>query len=78
MGGLNHPGKVIATGFAIVIIIGTVLLSLPAATEADGRATFVEALFAATSAVCLTGLATVDTAAHWSVFGVVVMMVVLV
>jgi trk system potassium uptake protein len=74
MGGLGHPGKVIATGFAVIITIGTVLLSLPVAREADGRATFVEALFAATSAVCLTGLATVDTGGHWSVFGEVVMM----
>jgi potassium uptake TrkH family protein len=72
--GLGHPGKMIAIGFAVAVAIGTGLLMLPAATESGGRATFIEALFAATSAVCLTGLATVDTGGHWSVFGEIVTM----
>ncbi|WP_231626772.1 TrkH family potassium uptake protein [Streptomyces apocyni] len=55
--------------FAGVILLGTVLLSLPFAT-ADGAATsLVDALFTATSAVCVTGLAVVDTGTHWTGFG---------
>jgi trk system potassium uptake protein len=49
--------------------VGALLLSIPLATEAPGRATFLTALFTATSAVCVTGLAVVDTPAHWSAFG---------
>ena len=45
------------------------LLSIPVATEAPGGATFLTALFTATSAVCVTGLAVVDTPGHWSAFG---------
>ncbi|WP_372339729.1 TrkH family potassium uptake protein [Nocardiopsis sp. CC223A] len=54
--------------FGALILIGTALLSLPAADH--GRATpFLTALFTATSAASVTGLAVVDTAGHWSAFG---------
>ncbi|MGQ0845055.1 MAG: TrkH family potassium uptake protein [Sporichthyaceae bacterium] len=64
-----RPGRVIATGFAGAIAVGTALLSLPFATAAGERAPFVDALFTATSAVCVTGLVTVDTGSYWSGFG---------
>jgi trk system potassium uptake protein len=67
--GFRHPGRVIAVAFATAIAIGTTLLSLPVATAGEGRATFLEALFHATSAVCVTGLVTVDTGTYWSGFG---------
>lgn len=68
------PGRVIALAFGGVLAIGTALLSLPVATQ--GRsATFMEALFTATSAVCVTGHIVVDTATFWSPFGQVVIMV---
>lgn len=71
---LLTPGRVIALAFALALGIGTALLSLPAATQ--GRAaTFLEALFTATSALCVTGHIVVDTPTFWSPFGQVVIMV---
>ncbi|MDU0345559.1 potassium transporter TrkG [Microbacterium sp. KSW2-29] len=68
------PGRVIALAFGGVLALGTALLSLPVATQ--GRpATFMEALFTATSAVCVTGHIVVDTPTFWSPFGQVVIMV---
>jgi trk system potassium uptake protein TrkH len=60
--------------FAVLISVGTLLLMLPV-SAADGQATrFIDALFTATSAACVTGLVVVDTANHWSPFGQVVIM----
>ena len=59
----------IAVAFAAAIAGGTALLSLPIATAGPGRADFLTALFHATSAVCVTGLVTVDTGTYWSGFG---------
>ena len=70
-----HPAQVVVTGFGIAILVGAALLMLPVATVADGGATFLEALFTATSAVCVTGLVIVDTATYWTPFGQVVIMV---
>jgi potassium uptake TrkH family protein len=67
--GFRHPGRVIAGAFAVAAAIGTALLSLPIATAGPGRADFLTALFHATSAVCVTGLVTVDTGTYWSGFG---------
>lgn len=61
--------QIIILGFALVILIGSLLLMLPAATQ-DGRgADFTDALFTATSAVCVTGLIVEDTATYWTLFG---------
>ena len=63
------PPKVLALGFAGVILTGAALLTLPSAA-ASGEATgFLTALFTATSAVCVTGLVVVDTGTHFSVLG---------
>ncbi len=68
------PAETILLGFAAIIVVGGVLLSLPVAA-ADGRATPVlDALFTATSATCVTGLVVVDTATHWSLFGQLVIL----
>ncbi|WP_342779355.1 TrkH family potassium uptake protein [Nonomuraea turkmeniaca] len=72
MARFRHPAQVVATGFGLAIGIGTSLLSLPIATTSGESAGWVAALFTAASAVCVTGLAVVDTEAHWSVFGEVV------
>lgn len=56
-------------GFAAVIAVGTILLILPFATKAGQSTSLLDALFTATSAVCVTGLTVVDTADHWSLFG---------
>jgi trk system potassium uptake protein len=68
-GGFRHPGRVIATAFAAAVIVGTALLSLPVAKAGEGRADLLTALFHSTSAVCVTGLVTVDTGTYWSPFG---------
>lgn len=57
------------SAFAVAVMIGTVLLMLPAAQHDPGGAPFTTALFTATSAACVTGLITVDTATHWTGFG---------
>ncbi|OLT29883.1 ATPase [Actinomadura sp. CNU-125] len=70
----QHPAQVVVSGFGITILIGTALLSLPHATADEPAADPVDALFTATSAVCLTGLITQDTASHWSLFGELVIL----
>ncbi|MFI6129539.1 TrkH family potassium uptake protein [Micromonospora sp. NPDC051141] len=66
---LRHPAQVIAVGFGTAVAVGTGLLSLPVATRSGERTGLVDALFTATSAVCVTGLVTVDTGSYWSGFG---------
>ncbi|MFG3439626.1 TrkH family potassium uptake protein [Nonomuraea sp. NPDC047897] len=68
----QHPAQVIVTAFASAVLLGTGLLALPVATESGEPAEWLTALFTATSAVCVTGLAVVDTETHWSFFGEVV------
>ncbi|SEE73207.1 TrkH family potassium uptake protein [Ruania alba] len=67
----QHPAKVLALGFAVAIAVGTFLLTLPIAVAdpAAGTPTWEQALFTATSAVCVTGLIVVDTPVYWSGFG---------
>jgi len=65
----RHPAQVVVVAFAVAILFGTILLSLPAAREGAGHASFVTALFTSTSAVCVTGLVVVDTPSYWSQFG---------
>lgn len=65
----------IAFGFLFIIIIGTLILMLPV-SSADGSVTnFIDALFTATTSVCVTGLTTVSTATHWSLFGKIVILI---
>lgn len=63
------PTRLVALGFAAAIAVGTGLLWLPAATQPGASTGVVDALFTATSAMCLTGLVVVDTPTHWSGFG---------
>ena len=67
-----YPARLAVTVFAAIIMVVTLLLSLPIATASGKQADFLDALFTATSAACVTGLSTVDTAAYWSTFGHVV------
>lgn len=68
------PARILILGFATVILLGTFFLSLPLASR-NGQATAgLDALFTATSAVCVTGLVVVDTGTHWSVWGQLVIM----
>ena len=73
--GLPFSGKkltssqIIILGFSGVIALGTILLMLPVSCQGRHMTPFVDALFTATSAVCVTGLIVQDTATYWSSFG---------
>jgi potassium uptake TrkH family protein len=69
-----NPGQVVALAFAAAILLGTGLLMLPVAAAGPGGTSALTAFFTATSAICVTGHAVVDTARHWTVFGQVVIM----
>ena len=66
---LSNPFRLLPVSFALMIGIGTSLLLLPQATDSGQKTTFLDALFTATSAVCVTGLTVVDTATHWTWLG---------
>lgn len=61
--------QIIALGFFLIIMAGTILLMLPISTKSGQGASFLDALFTATSASCVTGLVVQDTASYWSGFG---------
>ncbi len=63
------PYQILVIGFAAVIIIGALLLMLPVSINGDANLSFIDALFTATSAVCVTGLVVVDTGTYFSTFG---------
>ncbi len=66
--------QIIAIGFFLIAITGTLLLMLPI-SSADGSSTpFLTSLFTSVSASCVTGLVLVDTATHWSLFGQLVIL----
>lgn len=65
--------QLILLGFFGAIVVGTVLLKLPVSAAGES-ATWMEALFTAASSVCVTGLTVVDTFSHWSIFGKVVIL----
>lgn len=68
LGGLT-PAQIMVLGFLELIFLGSLLLSLPAATTGSVDVSYLDALFTATSAVCVTGLVVVDTGTAFSAFG---------
>ncbi len=66
------PGRILALGFAGVILLGTILLLLPVSANPGIVIRPVDALFTSTSAVCVTGLISIDTADHFGLFGRIV------
>ncbi len=71
---LMHPTRIVPFAFLMAITVGTILLSLPVSTPGPTRPPILTAAFTSVSAVCVTGLTTVDTATYWSPFGQVVVM----
>lgn len=69
-----NPSKILVLGFAILILLGALLLTLPIATENGKGLSFIDALFTATSATCVTGLVVVDTGDTFSMFGELVVL----
>jgi potassium uptake TrkH family protein len=66
---LANPFRLLPLAFGAMVGLGTLLLMVPFATAAGRDTSLLHALFTATSAVCVTGLAVVDTATHWTGFG---------
>lgn len=69
------PIRLLSLGYFIAILIGTCLLMVPCASKANTSTSFIDALFTATSATCVTGLIPFDTFTHWSLFGQIVIIV---
>ncbi|RYY43029.1 MAG: TrkH family potassium uptake protein [Actinomycetales bacterium] len=72
---IAHPVRLLPLTFFALILLGTALLLLPPARSAEGRADLVDALFTSTSAVTVTGLATVDTSTYWTPLGQAIILV---
>ncbi len=68
-----HPAHTLALSFLMIIILGTILLSLPWSC-AEGTLSFLDALFTATSATCVTGLIVVQTGEKFTQFGQIVIL----
>lgn len=69
------PPQILVLGFAVVILTGTLLLMLPFSSASGHSLRFIDALFTATSATCVTGLVVVDTGTYFSGFGQTVILV---
>lgn len=67
--------QMIVIGFFLIIITGTFMLMLPFAKRGTGGASFLEALFTATSATCVTGLIIRDTYQYWTLFGQLIILI---
>lgn len=65
----------LALGFLLVILAGSFLLWLPVSAAPGEHTNYIDALFTATTSICVTGLVTVPTFAHWSLFGKIVILI---
>ena len=65
----KNPAKLFFYAYVITILTGGTLLSLPISSQSGEFTHFMDAIFTATSAVCVTGLTPVITSAHWNAFG---------
>ena len=66
--------QLILLGFAGVILLGALILTLPISSKSHEWTSFIDALFTSTSAVCVTGLIVFDTATHWTIFGQIIIL----
>ena len=66
--------QIILLGFAGVILLGALILTLPISSKSHEWTSFIDALFTSTSAVCVTGLIVFDTATHWTIFGQIIIL----
>ena len=70
-----NTAQIITLGFAGVIILGGLLLWLPFCTAPGYHTSFTDAMFTATTSICVTGLVTVVTATHWTLAGKLIILV---
>lgn len=66
------PARTLVIGFLAIVVVGTLLLCLPISSKSREFTPLFDCLFTATSAACVTGLTVVDTYTHWSLFGQIV------
>lgn len=71
----KNPVKLIFNMYVLSIFLGAMILSLPISSGKFEFTNFIDALFTATSAMCVTGLSTLTTASHWSIFGKTVIII---
>jgi trk system potassium uptake protein TrkH len=69
------PSLIIVLSFLAVILFGAILLSLPISSASGAHTNFLDAYFTSNSATCVTGLVTLDTGVHFSLFGLIVLLV---
>ena len=67
--------KFMAVGFALAILMGSILLWLPISSATGESVSYLDALFTATTSMCVTGLVTVPTFSSWSIFGQAVILI---
>src|SRR3989337_4609217 len=72
---LITPHRLLLLGFIFIIFVGAFLLTLPIASTSGNSQSFIDALFAATSAISTTGLTVVDLGSFYSLFGQIVILV---
>ena len=70
-----NPAQILVLGFALIILVGGILLSTPFVTQTGESTGFLKALFTSTSAVCVTGLVVVDTGTHWNMAGQIIILI---
>ena len=70
-----QSAQLIPLSFLAAIVVGTILLCLPFATVEGESTSLVTALFTATTSICVTGLVVVDSFAHWTLFGKIVILI---
>lgn len=70
-----NTSQIIALGFALMILLGGLILWMPLAAAPGETTSFSDAMFTATTCVCVTGLVTVTTFSHWSLFGKIVILI---
>lgn len=63
------PMKLILAGYSLIILVGSILLTLPISAKSGAWTPFSDCFFTATSATCVTGLIRYDTYTHWTLFG---------
>lgn len=71
---LFNPPLLLIASFTLIIMTGTILLTMPWAVQ-TGQPDYITSLFTATSATCVTGLVVVDTATHWTLFGHIILLI---
>lgn len=70
-----NTNLIILNGFLVALLVGTILLMLPVSSASGNGTDFITALFAATTSLCVTGLVVVPTYAYWSIFGKVIILI---